>query len=238
MRQTKHGPHHDIFVSDGLVARYGVGDATGLATGLQRVASAGVEFRVLVFRYPEVVLSERGAGGLNAVWVGEEELGSRRDDFEPYGFAGDAVLPVLVDNLENAVIPWLGICKAGLGNGRFNDFVVVSSGVRVRVHGYGEGLFLDDGVVPSIDCGIDAYGENVLMVLREDTRGDDVTIIARLAGVDVDAADNTCSAGLDINAAGLVELVGEDVFVVCEGDDELDNEFAVTGYDGAALGAC
>jgi hypothetical protein len=32
----------------------------------------------------------------------------------------------------------------------------------------------------------------------------------------------------------LVEFIGEDVFIVCEGDDELDDELAVARYDCAA----
>lgn len=66
----------------------------------------------------------------------------------------------------------------------------------------------------------------MLVVLGEDAAGDYVSVVGRLAWVDVYDGDDAGGADFEGYAAGGVELVGEDVFVVCEGDDELDDEFA------------
>lgn len=76
--------------------------------------------------------------------------------------------------------------------------------------------------------------EDVLVVLGEDAAGDDVAVVGRLAWVDVDDADDAGGADFERDAAGGVEFVGEDVFVVRQCYDELDDEFTHTGDDGAA----
>jgi len=73
--------------------------------------------------------------------------------------------------------------------------------------------------------------EDVLVILGEDAAGDDVAVIGGLAWVDVDNGHDARGADLQGDAAGGVEFVGEDVFVVCECDDELDDEFAHAGDD-------
>lgn len=84
---------------------------------------------------------------------------------------------------------------------------------------------------------VDAHGEDVLMVLRQDARPHDVAVVALLlARVDVDDADDACGARLDGDPAGLIKFVGEDVLVVSECDDELHDELAAADHDGA-LGA-
>ena len=55
--------------------------------------------------------------------------------------------------------------------------------------------------------------------------------VGGFAGVDVDDADDAGCARLDVDAAGLVEFEGEDVFVVGERDDELDHELAAASHD-------
>ena len=66
----------------------------------------------------------------------------------------------------------------------------------------------------------------MLVVLGEDAAGDYVSVVGCLAWVDVYDGDDARGPDFEGYAAGGVELVGEDVFVVCEGDDELDDEFA------------
>lgn len=72
------------------------------------------------------------------------------------------------------------------------------------------------------------------MVLGQYARIDDVAVVACLARVDIDATDNTGSARLNVDAAGLVKLVGKDVFVVGQGDDELHHQHTAAGDDCAA----
>lgn len=55
----------------------------------------------------------------------------------------------------------------------------------------------------------------MLVVLGEDAAGDYVSVVGRLAWVDVYDGDDACCADFEGYAAGGVELVGEDVFVVC-----------------------
>lgn len=86
----------------------------------------------------------------------------------------------------------------------------------------------------AVDGWVDAEAENVLVVLRQGARVNDVAVVAGFVRVDVDHADDAGRSRFDADAACLVEFVGEDVFVVCEGDDELDYEFAAACHDCAA----
>jgi hypothetical protein len=52
-------------------------------------------------------------------------------------------------------------------------------------------FLLQDGVVLAVDGRVEADGEDVLVVLRQDAWVDDVAVVAGLAGVDVDAADDS-----------------------------------------------
>lgn len=65
----------------------------------------------------------------------------------------------------------------------------------------------------------------------QNTRIHHIPVIARFSWVDIDTTHNTRSAGLDIDTTSLVELVRKDVLVVREREDELHDEFAVTGHD-------
>lgn len=65
----------------------------------------------------------------------------------------------------------------------------------------------------TVDSRVNSHSEDVLVVLREYPRVDDVTIIARLAWVDVDTADDSGRSSLDVDAAALVEFVCKDISV-------------------------
>ena len=82
-------------------------------------------------------------------------------------------------------------------------------------------LFLDDSVCMAIDSRVDAEREDVLMVLSQDAGADDISVIASLSSIDVDRADNASSTRLNVDTARLVKLVGENVLVVGQCDDEL-----------------
>ena len=69
------------------------------------------------------------------------------------------------------------------------------------------------------------------MVLCKSTRADDVAPVCGLAFVDVHDGYNASSTSLNNDAASLVELESEDVFVVGESDDELNDKFTATRDD-------
>ena len=94
-----------------------------------------------------------------------------------------------------------------------------------RIYGQRMGFFDDDGVAVSIDGGINPDAEQMLMILRQRSGAHDGIVGASLAFVDGDDGDNACGAGFNGDVAGEVELVGENIVVVCEGDYELDDEF-------------
>lgn len=113
-------------------------------------------------------------------------------------------------------------------------FIHVSIRIRPLVHSQRETLLLHNGIFITVNRGIDAHTENMLMVLGEGAGADDVSPGRCLAGVHVDNGHDACGAGFHDNAGCLVELVIKDIFVVGEGDDELDNQLAATRYHGAA----
>lgn len=84
--------------------------------------------------------------------------------------------------------------------------------------------------VIGVDGWINAHGKDVLMVLCENSRRHDIAIVARLAIINADGADNTCCARFDRQATGKIELVCEDVFIVVQSSDELDDELSVARY--------
>lgn len=84
----------------------------------------------------------------------------------------------------------------------------------------------------SIDGRIDAHAENVLMVLRKGSWTNHVALGSSLAGVDVDDRDDARCPCLDYDAGRLIEFKGKNVLIVGERDDELDDEFPTTSYDG------
>jgi len=232
--ETEYTPYNHISISGVVTTGNGVCNTVDFLARLHGEAATGEEFVVFVFSDPDVVLSELSTLSLYGSWVCEEKLCSGRYQLVAYTVAGDGVFDVLVDDLEDAVETGFSICPGGFLDRRFADFVVVSARVGLGVHGYSVGFFCDDCVAVTIDCRINAESEDMLMVLGEYTRVDDVAVVAGLAGVDVDTADDTGCSGLDVDATRLVELVGEDVFVVGQSDDELDDQDTAASYDCAA----
>lgn len=187
---------------------------------------------VLVFRHPKVVLCEERALGLRAVGVGEEELRWRRGELVADGFAGDGVGLGEVLDFEDSVVE--GCCVDALGGGDLclADFIHVSIGVCSVVHSQWKALLLHDSVFCAVNGRIHAHAENMLMVLCQRARADDISPVTGLSRVDVHDRYNTRCSGLDSDSRSLVELVVEDVLIVCKCDDELDNQFATAGHHG------
>lgn len=234
MREPKDTPQHNILVQHIVTPRRRVAHTTNLDLALQRVAASGVELVVLVFRHPEVVLCEERALGLRAVGVGEEELCWRRGELVADGFAGDRVWLGEVLHFEDSVVE--GCCVDALGGGDLclADFIHVSIGVCSVVHSQWKAFLLYDSVFCAVDRWIHAHAENMLMVLCQRARTDDISPVTGLSGVDVDDRYNTRCSGFNSDACSLVELVVEDVLIVRKCDDELDNQFATTSYHSAA----
>lgn len=93
---------------------------------------------------------------------------------------------------------------------------------------------MNDCVLLAVNGCVNSNGEDVLMVLCKDTRVDDIAVVAGFARINVDAAHNASRPGLDVDCAGLVELVRKHVLVVGESEDELHDKLALACDDGAA----
>lgn len=120
------------------------------------------------------------------------------------------------------------------------DFAV-ADGVAacVRVEGgalHGEDFAGENGVVGAVDAGVDAQAKDVLVVAGEDAGVDDGAPGDGDVGVDGLGGDDARGADFVGEFAGLVEDEGEDVFVVGDGDDGLEDEFA-GARDGRCAGA-
>lgn len=216
VRQSKHTPHHDVLIPHIVLSCHRIRYTADFLPGLHRVASCGVELVVAVLGHPDVVVRESRALRLDRSWVCEEELGCWGCEFEADRLARDGVCLVLVDDLEDTVGLWFCVGEARSRKWRAADFVEVAARVCLWVHGDGKGVFLDDGVAVAVDGRVDADGEDVLVVLGQNTWADDVAVVGLFAWVDVDDGDDACCASLDVNVTGLIELVGEDVFVISE----------------------
>lgn len=72
--------------------------------------------------------------------------------------------------------------------------------VGLGVHFDGEGLFGDDGVFVAIDGGVNANGEEMLVVLGESAWGDNIAVGRSLAFVDVHHGNDASRASLDCDA--------------------------------------
>jgi len=92
-------------------------------------------------------------------------------------------------------------------------------------------LFLNHGIFWALDSWVDAHTEDVLMVLCQSARADNIPPWAGSTWVDWDRANNARSSCLNGNPTSLVEMIRKDVFVVGESDDELYNQFPVASDD-------
>ncbi len=114
------------------------------------------------------------------------------------------------------------------------DLIEVSFGVALFGPWDSVAFFNDNGVVLSVNGGIRSNGEDVLVVLREDTWRNDVSVLACFSLINRNHGYNTSGSGLNNNASRLVELVSEDVLVISKRDDELDDKLAHASHDSAA----
>ena len=234
MLQAELHEQHEIRVGDVFLAVRPRAHALP-AAGLVGVFPARVEFAVVVADGVEVVVGELGALVVVAFGVGEHFLEGRGVDFVGDGFVVDWVADGGVLDLEDAVGVVVDFEAGGCGHEGFVDGV--ADAVRVEVGaGHGDGFFVDEAVRVPVDGGVDAEGEDVLVVGGEDAGVDDGAPGDGDAGVDGLGAEDAGGADLVGELAGLVEHEGHDVFVVGDGDDGLNDEFAAA-YHGCAAGA-
>lgn len=141
--------------------------------------------------------------------------------------ATNGIRLVRVDHFDRAIVLRGCIDPGGTLNGLLRDLVEVSIGVGNGVHRDGVRLLHHDGIILPINSRIDADAENMLVVLRKDAATNDVAVLADFASINVHDVENASCARLDCNTAGLIKLVGKDVFIVCQRNDELDDELSV-----------
>lgn len=222
-----------------------VGNTALLKGALVGQLASSPELAIAVASNPVVVLGKLGALGNAALLVGQQHLRGGGDELVADILARDGILLGRVLKLERPVEAGLGIDPRRLLHGVTVDLVVVAVRVCLGVHLVAAALLDDDLRVlivavavatKQVDGRVDAHGKDVLVVLGEDTRRNNVAVLGRLTLVNGDDADHAGGARLDGDAAGLVELEGEDVLVVGEGADELDDKLAHAGDD-AAVGA-
>lgn len=232
MINTELNEDDDVGVDGGIVAG-GPGADTGAAARLVGVAAAGVELAVAVGGEIDVVVGELGAGVVEGLGVGEDFLEGRGGDLVGDWGAVDGVEDVGVGDFEDAVGVWGEVVAAGVGDGGVGGGVAGAVGVEGGAR-HGVGFRVDERVGGAVEGGVDAEGEDVLVVDGEDAgvhdgaEGDGDAFVDGLGGEDAGGAD------LVGELAGLVELEGQDVFVVGDGDDALQDELAVAHYGGAA----
>jgi len=141
---------------------------------------------------------------------------------------------VKILHLKRAAGEGVKVQTAGVRDRGFADFVPIPIRIRLRGDFHRQALLVAHGILVPINRGIYAQAESVLMILRQRTRTNHIPPIGRFSRVDVHDGDDAGGAGFDADPARLVEFEGEDVFVVCEGDDVLDHELAAAGYYRAA----
>lgn len=235
MLQSELQPHDYILVHDGLLA-VRPGAHPGPAAGLVRVFAAGVELAVVVSGDVDVVVCELGAFVVEGVDVGEHFLEGRGVDSVADCFAVDGVAGGCVEDFEGAAGVGVGVEAGGFFDCGFRDGVADAVGVEVGGDGDGVGFVVDEAVGVAVDGGVDAQGEDVLVVDGEDAGVDDGAPWYFDALVDGLGADDAGGSDLVGHLAGLVEHEGHDVFVVGDCDDGLDNQLPAS-YNGCSAGS-
>ena len=182
------------------------------------------------------VPGEAGAFPDEAAFLGEEGGHLATDEFVTHGFLAVRVQFVLVRQVPRARG---GAVIVGHGFQRSRVFGLLGvEGVAVEIldgaefAGAGGGVDLEDGVVGSVDVGVHAQTEEMLVVVGVDSRvhfgAPAVGVFAGVHGVGVEDAGEF---DFELDGAVLVEDPVDAVFVVGGGEDVGDDEFARAGDD-------
>lgn len=208
---------------------------TGTTARLVGVFSSGVELAVPVGCDVNVVVCELGTFVVERFLVREHLLEGRNVNFVGDGFSVDWVLDGGVLDLEGAVDVVVEIVAAGDGDRLGFNGVTDTVGVEVAAW-HGVRFVVDNGVERAVEHRVHTERKDVLVMggeytgVHDCTPWDGETFIDRLGGEDTGGAD------LVHKFSGLVELEGENVLVVCDGENGLENELSVAD-DGCTAGS-
>jgi hypothetical protein len=87
----------------------------------------------------------------------------------------------------------------------------------------------------AIDSGVNTHSEDVLMVLGKNSWVDQVSVLANLSGIDIDAGNNASGPDFDVDLARKIKLISEDIFVIGQSKNKLNDELTVAS-DNCAVG--
>lgn len=144
--------------------------------------------------------------GNNRLGICKDELTRRWDELVGDRSLGYGVDFARIGHFDGQVCEGRSIDRGRLGDWLADNFVCVAVGICLWVHRDWERFFRHDSVGMSVNSGIDPDGENVLVVLCQGTRRDDVAIRARLSRVDVDDRHNPSRSRLNGNTAQTRQL--------------------------------
>lgn len=129
-------------------------------------------------------------------------------------------------DLEGTVDIVIEVVAARGGDGCSVYGVADAVGVEIAA-GHGVGFVVNDAVEGTIDHRVYTEGEDVLMVGCEDTGVNDCSPWDGKTFVNWLGREDTSGADLVHNFSGLVELEGENILVICNGDYGLKNKLSV-----------
>ena len=194
---------------------------TGATARLVRVLAARVQLVLAVLDGVDVPVGELGALIVKAVLVRQDLLERRRVDLVRDGLAVDGIAHVRVLDLERAVRVRVEVVAAGRLDERLAREVARAVRVEVRAR-HGVRFVVDQAVAVALEHGVDAQGEDVLVVGGQDARVHDGAPGDVEAVVDGLRAEDAGRADFVGPFAGLVEHEGQDVLVVGNGDTGWD----------------
>lgn len=171
MVDAKLDENDDILVNN-VVVTGGPAAHTGAAARLVCVFSAGEEFVIAVGDGVDCAVGELGTLVVEAVLVAEDGLEGRGHNLVGDGGAVHGVAHAGVLDFEGAVGERSRVVAAGFFEERIRDCVAGSVGVQFGVASGRVGFGVDEAVGVAVDHWVDAEGEDVLVVCRENTRVD------------------------------------------------------------------
>jgi hypothetical protein len=231
MCQSKNRPNDHILVLNIVSPVNHILHTAHLSLALEQICSCCPQLSLLIFRHPNVMLSKQSSFSLQRALVSKQQLGRRWYKLVANGFHADRIQLGRVDHLEDTIVERCGICPPRRFDWGLHYAVEISHRVCLGIHGLGNRLFLDNGVGMTINRGVNTDSENVLVVLCKNSWVDNVSVLADLSWIDVDAGYNAGSTNFYVKLAREIELIGKDILVVCKSEDKLHGELTVASDD-------